>query len=526
MKRVKFGKKKNAQAKKKQLVTQDDYYEEAVLNEEQAERWLLSDIKKSLRFYLIAYNLYEVGLTTQEERTESCTYNICYNQTRLLLQIHTDYLANNGYINILRYINLEDIPDIEKILLELPDIISRLENVLSSFSEDNITWDLKFNLLTSYLSMVESSDLTRESVNLIDLCNRFIDLSQNLISSQINELKSWDSSSEGQDSNISTFQRDTLDSDNSVDRTRGTGILTGNNNEGDSSEMMEVSDQVTTDSLSELLTNCYKFSQSVMEFCIENVNSNDATINEVQNNYLVDLITKFLLYLDDVLSSILVEEKIEIKHEDLDIVRFAIEGLKIITVTNRPDELVTYINSASIEGIELNLSKIDLLEFAINQIDDEQKDVQWGLATLLNRILNDTRSRLSLSRNECIKTNSDLLSRMVFQLCDVTITSSDNELRRFAIRKRENSDANTEVLNILMKNAVTLVTNAMNIAEKSCGLQETIVDKLKRNYIFNQARLRSQLLQEITLKGQISISLDSETNVDQLKDHSFYKLFL
>ena len=54
--------------------------------EEQAERWLLSDVKKARRFYLQAYHLYEAAAAQVWVRLPSyCTYNVYYNETPGLL---------------------------------------------------------------------------------------------------------------------------------------------------------------------------------------------------------------------------------------------------------------------------------------------------------------------------------------------------------------------------------------------------------------------------------------------------------
>ena len=120
--------KKNPESKR-DLITQEDYYEEGTFYEEQAERWLLSDIRKTLRFYLDAYNYYEFGLIKAVDKTEKGSYDISYNETRLLLQIYNDYLFNSGYINILQYVKLDDISNLNQILKTLPEIVNNLEIV-------------------------------------------------------------------------------------------------------------------------------------------------------------------------------------------------------------------------------------------------------------------------------------------------------------------------------------------------------------------------------------------------------------
>jgi len=122
MKNRRFPKKtkgKNKTEPKRELTNQNDFYEQGTFEEEQAERWLLSDVKKSLRYYVEAFKMYELGLSCMKESTERTIYNISYNESRLLLQIYTDYLANDGYINILQYIKLDDIPNVNEIYCKI-----------------------------------------------------------------------------------------------------------------------------------------------------------------------------------------------------------------------------------------------------------------------------------------------------------------------------------------------------------------------------------------------------------------------
>lgn len=129
-----FSKSNKHKKEQKALITQEDFYLAAIDCEEQADRWLLSDIKKCLRFYLKALEHYENGLTALDS-TQEGKYNIYYNETRLFLQIYTDYLANNGYINILQYVKMDDMPDLSNLVLSLPQIIQRFEIVYETFPE-------------------------------------------------------------------------------------------------------------------------------------------------------------------------------------------------------------------------------------------------------------------------------------------------------------------------------------------------------------------------------------------------------
>ena len=183
-----YSMKKNS--KKQVLVSEDDFYEDATAKEEQAERWALSDIKKTIRFYLMAYNSYQLGLATPDS-TITGSYHIYYNQTRLLLKMHSDYIANDGEINVLQYVNMSDLGDVSVLFLPLADIIQRFELTVTKFA--NIcSWDLYFNLLICYLSRLEEDYEELGGEEILKLFEKFVELAQRLIKLHLQELESWD----------------------------------------------------------------------------------------------------------------------------------------------------------------------------------------------------------------------------------------------------------------------------------------------------------------------------------------------
>ncbi|SMN19794.1 similar to Saccharomyces cerevisiae YNL193W Putative protein of unknown function [Maudiozyma saulgeensis] len=567
MKNRRFPKKnknKNKTEIKRELITQNDYYEQGTFEEEQAERWLLSDIKKSLKFYLEAFNLYELGLKNLNESNDKIIYNLLYNKSRLLLQIYTDYLSNDGYINILKYIKLDDINNINIILKNLPEIVNILENVYNQFANNNLIdiWDLQYNLLTSYLSLLETNEFYKiSSGEIIQISNKFIELSQLLIKRQINELENWSNFSinEKEDSNLI---QDKLDEDsNSVNLNKdGSGIVINRiNNNSQREEIMEVSDQITIETLSEVILNCYKFIEIIIEIIIQNklvLNidiSENEKLNDVQINYLIDLIDKLYLQLEDIERTEFNELNLNLT--EIKLIKFSIEGDKKIL----QGDLKEFLKFQEIKIIESNLEnllsyqmiKIDTLELSIECFTNQDSIIEWELSSLLSKKLTEVIKILSTKRNNILTNNiydqlqMDQLSEIVFKLCTIYITNSDNELRRYSIKMIDNNNNNNnnnkdetsmKVSLILMKNAKTLLLNAQKISKQSCGMQETIVDKLKRNYIYNQATSRLQLMEyyenqnamieSTTASQQPNIeSLDMEIQ-DLLKDHPFYSRLL
>ncbi|CAI4035925.1 hypothetical protein SMKI_14G1340 [Saccharomyces mikatae IFO 1815] len=546
-----LGKGKKHKNEQKALATQEDFYLAAIDCEEQADRWLLSDIKKCLRFYLKALEYYENGLTALES-TQEGKYNIYYNETRLFLQIYTDYLANNGYINILQYVKMDDMPDLSSLILSLPQITQRFEIVYETFPEQR-TWDLQFNLLTCYLTLIESlydtfpPTVGMEGSDILTLTNKYIEIFQHLVNYLLQELQNWSDPTVQESGDIDAgLQRDTLDEDAMHMARDGTGIRT-NGRSQPQAETMDVSEQVTPSSLTEVLVNSLKFNHALMELIIESKMASGKTsetevLNPVQINFLEDTTNKFYLQLCDIIDSISTAIPIDLK--EIGFTKILIEGLNTITsgtfesLQNFVLETTSFTNFLAdndVQGrIDLSLIRVDIVEFAILCSEECFPNAAWKLSGLLTKVLAEARTLLTNQRNHILFVKdqrlNEHLSHVVFQLCDVLVNSSDNELRRYAIKQCSEESQKTpdgaRTLEILMKNATVFLNNAVLISSKPCGLQETIIDKLKRNYIHNQAKERLLFLQNLKQNSNVGddATLASPTimKFDVPPDHPFY----
>ncbi|KOG96976.1 uncharacterized protein DI49_4548 [Saccharomyces eubayanus] len=538
----------------KPLITQEDFYLAAIDCEEQADRWLLSDIKKCLRFYLKALEYYENGLGALDSTPEG-KYNIYYNETRLFLQIYTDYLANNGYINILQYVKMDDMPDLSSLVLSLPQITQRFEIVYETFPQQR-TWDLQFNLLTCYLTLLESMDdvsqptVSFEGYDILNMTNKYIEIFQHLVGYLLQELQNWGDSppQEASDADID-LQRDTLDEDAERITRDGTGIRTNGQSEPQA-ETMEVSEQVTPSSLTDVLVNSLKFNHILVELLVESKIPTDKCpekelLNPVQANFLEDTTNKFFSQLTDIIDSISTTIPLDLK--EIGLVKTLIRGSQIVGSGDLESlqgfvleaaSLTDLLDDNDVQGkIDLSLIRVDIVEFAISCLKECSSETGWKLSGLLNKALTETRSLLTNQRNHIIFVKNqrlnEQLSHVVFQLCDVLVNSSDNELRRYAIKRASESQQTPDearTLEILMKNANVFLSNAVAISSKPCGLQETIIDKLKRNYIHNQAKERLLFLQHLEQKSNVggdSAVMSSSSSSFTLKfdvppDHPFY----
>ncbi|CCD25667.1 uncharacterized protein NDAI_0F03490 [Naumovozyma dairenensis CBS 421] len=502
MNRTRFiSKKKQNHVKhaKKQPITQDDYYIEATELEEQAERWQLSDLKKTLRFYIKAMEFYDYALSQAPDKTTMGSFEVYYNKTRLLLKIFTDFTNNNGYINVFDFIkSTDDLSNLECLISPIEEIVSNFEEGLTRFNDVNvITWDYKFNLLTAYVTLLESSDLT--GALLIELLPRFITLTQELIRSQLNELEENRQLFEADNSDADSTGFQQLSPTDKPPSRDGSGVRT-NLLENDT-EIMEVSDQITTTTIQEVFVNAYKFAETVLETILQNASN---TINEIQKNYILDTVLKFCSQLDDMITTTNLftyftnDNSLELS--ELEATKLGIKGITYILQNDLSllEELLSSTTQVARDQGSLLSVKIDVLQLAISTINEQELSIKWKLSTALSKLLNENKGILSEKRSKLTASmaHGDELSQTVFQLCLILNTSADNEMSRWSIKKNimlqenQHNENGNRTLEILKKNARTLLTNSTNMSQIQCGLQETIIDKIKRNYIYQQSTLR------------------------------------
>lgn len=547
-------------ANESRLMTQENYYIEATQQEEQAERWTLSDIKKTLRHYIQAYELYNQALNCNIDATDAGRYNVLYNQTRLTLVVYTEYLAVNGYINVLAYLsNLEELSGLDSIILTLPLIVAKLEAVLQEFRNNSAVtnfWDLKFNLLTCYLMMAESVNhggsgskrVNASGEDVIELVqDKFIPCFKELESDIITSLNDWNEilqSTKQQDPAHEEYHIGSQDQQTSdVGREYGdkTDQHDGGNNE---TGFMEVSDQVTPETLSEIYVIAYKFMESVMELLIDaRCKPQQAVLNLPQSNYLEDTVKQFVDQLDERVINL--KSQYTVDTSEITLCALSLTGTRLVLEGNTEPKMIEQFLSTRIStvsnhtGVDIDtkllMVKSDIYELVVSVLEENLEDSNvtvyeqlWAVSSALGKALGAVSKTLNDKRTSLIsgklRSQGEQLSSTVFSQCDVIINSADNELLRAWVLECKDTltgtqAASAKTVQILRKNAGTLLTNAMKIAEKPCGLEECIVDKLKRNYIYNQARGRSALLTGATLP-QTPTTADL---LDQISDHPFYR---
>ncbi|CUS22408.1 LAQU0S05e04698g1_1 [Lachancea quebecensis] len=491
-------------SKKHVPVTEEDFYVDATSKEEQAERWALSDVKKTIGHYMAAFNAYEQGLNAMD-CTEVGSYHIYYNQTRLLLKLHTDYIACDG-INILQYVNISDLGDGINILqyanttdlgntsplfLPLDSIIDRFEFAIAKFG-DLCSWDLFFNLLTCYLSFLEESSSELGGEILLKIFSRFVELAQNLIQLHLQELETWDVSIEAKDDDFRSMDL----SHQSFDSTTGEGIKASQ--DAPAAEYVEMQDEITHLTFVETLTVCFRFVSTLMEILFEAAHGKRAGINPVQSNYLRDAVSQFKSQLNSFASEI-DRDKENSETIELDLAIRFVQGLELAMSANF-DNLQRFIEESGDDSDNLMIC-VDVLRSCLS--NQSLTSLQnWSFCSEIGRLLSRVETGLTQKRLDImsgrLKGIDNELSPTVFKLCDVMITRSDNELLRWSMKMSEPNNSLDQSASktsaVLLKNAEVLLKNATAIAQKPCGFREYVTDKLKRNYIYKQAYERLEFI--------------------------------
>lgn len=479
-------------------MTQDEWYNEAVKIEDGAERWFLSDIKKTMKGYLEAMRAYDRALISEKPNNDD-TYNIHYNQTRLLLKIYTDYVNVDGYINLLQYVNLDGIDSVETLLVTIDAIIKRFETVVESFPEE-VGWDLLFNLLISYSTYVESqTNIPGET--LINIVTGFISHFHHIMRLENELLESVDMANlneQEEEDDVSSYRPDNLAEHSQVDLRTGTGIKT-RGAENEDYGLALSTETFDKETVVDTVTLGYKFVYEIMANQLESENTAPGKIiNVAQKNYLEELLVKFINQLDDMVVTLKIGQS---DVQELVIAKRSIESLKLLY----QGDLHMFLDTLGTTDEDSMMSNVELLDMAINTFSTENS---WQIRTYLSRTLGKLQTILAERQSNIIsgktKNKDNELSPIVFSLCDVMINRADNELSRCLLKQTELNQLQgqshpeediVKTIELLQQNAKTLLVNAKSIAHRSCGFSEYITDKLKRNYIYGQASIRLDIIE-------------------------------
>lgn len=449
--------------------TAEEYLEQGSADEESGDRWLGSDLAKSLRFYQKAYTSYLHSI-----KLDPLNLDTIYNSARLLFHVYFQYNKTEG-VDVYELNNVDEVVNVENSVLQpLVNIVLAHEQALALCAQASITPpnDLYFNTAMVYTELIETID---EPIQiLLDIGLKAQQLYSSLLENQ-----------------VELFERFLVDLQG-IDEVEGYSEYSEpmHSQEAHQEEYTAVETVQPLD-IYESLLNSYRLIQALIDnadpgeipFVTDKFNLFVTAFNEVADN-LIDKYSE---------QSLLKISMIEnLAHDQVNDLILARNLLKASVTTNLDDILELW------NPIQNNLKKFMMINDNLQLYLDKQPttpDISWKCLSQMTNYLKLAQQDLQAQLAELQKTsNQSGASPLIIQICSILISRADIDVQRFQLdcqQARNNQ-------NLLLSNATNFVKNAINFSNVSGGLREVASDKLQRLKKLADAKLRLCLLQQKT----------------------------
>lgn len=533
------------------LQEQTDFYEEGVELEELAERWVLSDIKKTLNFYYQAVTTYNAGLQCTVNRSDKISYNIAYNRLTLLLKLQSEYKHVNGDTDILVYV-VGLAPDLLQMLFPENMVFHLLgqfdELMVLSESNSLATWDLYYNYFTAILLFLSTRDSYMADITgaeIVQLLDKFSYIFKKLVDHHVEffdsvqpNIMSDEEKTRQEFLDYPNLEKDELLKSSSFDVNTGEGIKLANNSASNDqndntdmqsqnmSEVVESSSSMSWESYFDTLNVANTFVNEILELIISHDSTEGSAQlstsdgNDFQKNYILVNMNKLHLQIIGLFDT--AKDSLQSSSEPIS----AKDPTEELTLSLRYTDYLTHYSEYSYlwnKSNEVDPQTCNSSDYLLNEIDFLRlvcnlenvatlftPDERWNMATKLDKTLVRAIQLISKEKSSIatglIKGRDNELSPLTTTLSRLYIRRSENELNRLDLQKQKYGNLHTSLqdlqeeqqqqkqieavektIRVLQKNVVMLCNNAMNVAKQSCGVREYINDKLVRNSVYQEA---------------------------------------
>lgn len=446
--------------------TADDYIEEGAIDEESADRWLASDLAKSLRFYQRAFKSYTMAMGG----TGGVTTDARYNAARLLFQVYNVFTTDG--VSVDRLSNVADATARDGVVQSIGNVIEFHERAMG----DEAPTDLLYNCALAYIEAIES-----DASNDVGRCQALV--TEVLERQKLDFEEFWKSTVEGAEA-----------------------------------------ESVSEPALEQLFIPVKTVQPpDIMDTVVAGYNLVTAVIerapNEVQS--VSSGLTPFVGLLETTAETILRFREGENPHSDL-VASLPLEQLEEFALAQKYAEALSRASFEDVfalwEGDLPNLAPrfmraADCVFSVLERIEttDEQ---YWGALTKAGQYLKSAQEILSkqfAARGQTLGAGT-----VISQHAKVYLARGDVELQRLQL-PCEQATKNKELLH---RNAVNFYKNALTVAKASGGLRETALEKAQRTARQHEATARLALLH-----GE-PIPLDVwEEHVAELRDLWFFRTY-
>lgn len=488
----------------RQPTSAQDFLDQGVQEEESGDRWIISDLSKSLRFYQRAYEQYLRALALDPGLIDGF-----YNANRLLYHVWETYHAVSPS-------SLSNVEGCDVARFGLWDIKEKHELVLGKFGE-SVNWELLYNLVLINTELLERAydddyDGERGYPGAVRLCEESVRLVLTLLDYQVGELDS--------------FLRKLGSPESDEERGGKNGNGEGEDEDEDDDDY-DVVEQVTPSVILESIVTGAKFMLTAYEGCD----------NYVQINSLKNVFTSsgFQARLQEVLqllmSKFIVENNpqddfnLNFKDEEIEEVKLVNHSINAVFI-NDFNQLVVHWEGLEGGSASRFMAEADSFQNFKDRNNELTSQQQWGLINHINSNLKKAQGLVNQELTVHTREKTNEVSSKVSKMIEILISRADNEILRSSFQDLESSIKNREVLR---QNAINLLKSGLNMGNTNCGLRETISDRLKREKLKRECVIR---LVVITREGFgeedliRNLGRDHYLNeVDDLKSNAVYRCY-
>ncbi|KAH3681685.1 hypothetical protein WICPIJ_007354 [Wickerhamomyces pijperi] len=459
-----------------QPTTFEELHQSALEDEESGDRFKLSDLLKSLRFYNSSYEKY-----LKAQSLKPTDIDNLYNLHCLVFNVWELY--KNGNFSIVEL--GEDLQTFQVLRFGIVDIkkmydmnVFKLLNEYSDKDKFVKVSDFCFNLIVVNMEVLESGDNEEESaqMDIVNDCLRLFELILNFqsveVESFINDVKT------GINSN----------SDINCDDE-------GSAKEGEKIEY-ETVDQVTPDTVLDTLAQAYKLmaiflgnSKDIKELKEERARfiAEFKTKIDTIASGLFDACSNGVYQLnEDVLNEIKIQEHLIsslMSSYDYDSILASWDSF---TLSGNYSWKLAFVDNLT-TFMELNQQDPGMDRVAIlNKSNELFRDVENTLKSKLKPDPTTTKTTATAQTNASLSQSLDISDHLI-KLVECLLNRSDNELTKFQIT---NNQVNITNCSNILKTALNYL-NSIN-----CGLRETMVNKLIKRQLKRQIWVRLIILEE------------------------------
>ncbi|EGW30411.1 uncharacterized protein SPAPADRAFT_68513 [Spathaspora passalidarum NRRL Y-27907] len=467
-------------------VTAEDFLVQGSIDEESGDRWLGSDLSKSLRFYQKAYSSYlkSIELSTP---TDDSLLDSYYNSARLLFSVYSTYFKHGDGIDV------EDLTNVDEVFNARPSVAQELPNIVNAHEQamqiarslgKKIPFDLLFNTAVVYTELVEVEQENPDSDfnYLIDIFLKIKEILLTLMEAQVTELENF------------------VNELTQINPVSSSVQVTHTSSEAEKQEELVSEEIVQPVDLYETVIASYK----AIEALYENVTNEQHLIQ-------VNTIILPLLETTDRLSQGLIEkfsDNSPSKNEMLanisqeQINQLVLNKTVLVGLSSDVNHVLEIWSNSELPDVaERYMIASDNIQTIIERNDiaiGQDKELFWKCLSQQSQLLKRAQEILNetyIARKKVPSGIEQGLGTLICQLSEIMIARADIELQRSSISGLEASERNRDVL---LQNVKNLLKSAMNIANSNGGLRERVSEKLQRDKKKSEAVFRLCLVENKT----------------------------